>query len=99
MYQWRLLTLNPLFFDFVIVEQTEEDFYATLKELVSLMTNHYLGTITRNAIIQWCENCKDAPFNLILSLLKQSCSAKMLPYISAPLIETLIRLCFQFPGM
>ncbi|CAG7722933.1 unnamed protein product [Allacma fusca] len=76
-------------------EQTQAELMQPLKELFVLMSNHYLGTLTRNAFIEWCEMNKEVPLTVLLCLIRCCWDSKVPAYTTVPLIETAINLCFQ----
>lgn len=63
------------------------------------MSNHYLGTVARNALIQWCQSRRDAPLSVLYALVQLSFSAKVPAYLVVPLVETVMSLCFSHPGL
>lgn len=87
------------FYCFFWSDQSPEDFMPHLKEVLLLMTNHYLGTVARNAFMAWCELNRDAPLKLVYGIIQISFSAKVPPYITVPLIEEAIVLAFLHQGI
>ncbi|ODM91613.1 Ectopic P granules protein 5 [Orchesella cincta] len=75
-----------------------DEFLPQLQELVSLMSNHYLGTVARNALIEWCNSRRNAPLPVLYALIQLSFSAKVPAYVIVPLVETAMSLCFAHPG-
>ena len=78
--------------------QSKEDIMPILKELFTLMGNHYLGTITRNAFIEWCDKNKDVPMPVLYGFIHCCLDNKVPAYTTVPLIEASIRLCFRHRG-
>jgi hypothetical protein len=77
--------------------QSEAELMQPLKELFTLMSNHYLGTLTRNAFIEWCEINKEVPLTVLHCLIQCCWDNKVPAYTTVPLIETAIGLCFHHP--
>lgn len=75
-----------------------EEFLPQLQELISLMSNHYLGTIARNALIEWCNSRRDAPLPVLYVMVHLSFLAKVPAYVVIPLVEAVMTLCFAHPG-
>jgi hypothetical protein len=69
-----------------------------LREVLLLMTNHYLSTIARNAFIIWCQANRDAPLRFLYGIIQTTFGAKVPPYITVPLIEEAIVLAFLHKG-
>jgi hypothetical protein len=78
--------------------QSTDVFLPHLREVVSLMSNHILMTVSRNAIISWCLSNSRPPLNFLFALIQLCNGMKVHAYAIAPLLETVIGLSFQHPG-